>query len=94
MARFIEMDELVTISELMEEDIDPIHINPVDVDEFPKRWAADDTAFKQQPRFISAQLHRGIAGSGTIINYAIWESTEHLKRAVNNVGVQARLSEY
>ena len=58
MARFVEMDELVTISEQMEEDIDPIHINQVDVDEFLKRWAADDTAFKQQPRFISAQLHR------------------------------------
>jgi quinol monooxygenase YgiN len=100
MARFVEMDELVTISEQMEEDIGPVifinkfNVNPVDVDEFLKRWAADATAFKQQPGFISAQLHRGIAGSGTFINYAVWESTTHLKRAVNNVGVQARLSEY
>ena len=94
------MDELVTISKQMEEDIGPVifinkfNVNPVDVDEFLKRWAADATAFKQQPGFISAQLHRGIAGSGSFINYAVWESTAHLKRAVNNVDVQARLSEY
>ena len=100
MARFVEMDELVTISKQMEGDIGPVifinkfNVNPVDVDEFPKRWATDATAFKQQPGFISAQLHRGIAGSGSFINYAVWESTTHLKRAVNNVGVQARLSEY
>ncbi|MFY9566407.1 MAG: antibiotic biosynthesis monooxygenase family protein [Nitrososphaeraceae archaeon] len=100
MARFVEMDELVTISKQMEEDIGPVifinkfNVNPVDVDEFLKRWAAEATVFKQQPGFISAQLHRGIAGSGTFINYAVWESTAHLKRAVNNVDVQARLSEY
>jgi hypothetical protein len=64
MARFVEMDELVTISEQMEEDIGPVifvnkfNVNPVDVDEFLKRWAADATVFKQQPGFISAQLHR------------------------------------
>jgi hypothetical protein len=92
MAWFVEMDELVTISKQMEEDIGPVifinkfNVNPVDVDEFLKRWAADAIAFKQQGR--------GIAGSGTFINYAVWESTTHLKRAVNNVGVQARLSEY
>ena len=55
MARFVEMDELVTISKQMEEDIGPVifinkfNVNPVDVDEFLKRWAADATAFKQQP---------------------------------------------
>jgi quinol monooxygenase YgiN len=100
MARFIEMDEQVTISKQMEEDIGPIifinkfNVSPGDVDEFLKRWAADATAFRQQAGFISAQLHRGIAGSSTFINYAVWESTAHLKMAVNNVGLQARLWEY
>jgi heme-degrading monooxygenase HmoA len=37
--------------------------------------------FKQQPGFISAQLHRGIAGSSTFINYVIWESAAHFKQA-------------
>jgi heme-degrading monooxygenase HmoA len=38
---------------------------------------------KQQPGFISAQLHRGIAGSSTFFNYAVYESVEHFKRAFN-----------
>lgn len=49
MAKFVEMDELVTISKQMEEDIGPVifinkfNVNLVDVDEFLKRWAADAT---------------------------------------------------
>jgi heme-degrading monooxygenase HmoA len=100
MVKTIEMDEHVAISKQMEEDTGPIifmnkfSVNPEDVDEFLKRWAADAAVFKKQPGFISAQLHRGIAGSGTFINYAVWESAAHLKKAVSNVDVQARISEY
>jgi hypothetical protein len=50
--------------------------------------------FKKQPVFISAQLHRGIAVSGVLINYAVWESASHFKNAANNAGIQARISEY
>jgi heme-degrading monooxygenase HmoA len=69
-------------------------VNSEDIDEFLKRWAEVASEFKKQPGFISAQLHRSIAGSGTFINYAVWESAAHLKKAVNNVDVQARISEY
>jgi len=99
MVKFVEMDEQLTLSEQMEEDTGPIifinkfSMNSEDVDEFLKRWATDAAVFKKQPGFISAQLHRGIANSGTFINYAIWESTAHLKKAVNSVSV-ARISEY
>ncbi|MGA7601811.1 MAG: hypothetical protein WCE33_01905 [Nitrososphaeraceae archaeon] len=72
------MDELVTISKQMEGDIGPVIFI---------------NKFNVNPVDVD-ELHRGIAGSGTFINYAVWESTAHLKRAVNNVGVQARLSEY
>ena len=100
MVKFVEMDEQVTLSEQMEENTGPIifmnkfNVSSEDVDEFLKRWAADAAVFKKQPGFISAQLHRGIANSGTFINYAIWESAAHLKKAVNSVDVQARISEY
>jgi len=54
-----------------------------------------DAAFmKQQPGFTSAQLHRGIAGSTTFINYAVWESVTAYKNAVNKVDVRSRLSNY
>jgi heme-degrading monooxygenase HmoA len=100
MTKFVEMDEQVTLSKQMEEDTGPIvfmnkfSMKSEDVDEFLKRWAADAAVFKQQPGFISAQLHRGISGSGTFINYAVWESAAHLKEAVNNTDIQARISEY
>jgi quinol monooxygenase YgiN len=100
MAKFVEMDEKIAMSKQMEEDIGPVilinkfNVNPEDVDTFLKVWAGDAAVFKQQPGFISAQLHRGIAGSGTFINYAVWESTANLKKALNNIDIQTRLSEY
>jgi quinol monooxygenase YgiN len=101
MPKFVDTDEKVPLSKQMEEEdtgpivfVNKFTVYPDDVDEFLKRWAADAAEFKKQPGFISAQLHKGIAGSGTFINYAIWESTVHLKKAVSNVDVQARISEY
>jgi len=41
--------------------------------------------FKKKQGFISSQLHRGIGGrSSVFINYAVWESTEHLKDALSD----------
>lgn len=101
MPKFIEMDDRVTLSKQMEEeDTGPVvlmnkfNVNSDEVEEFLKRWAVDAAEFKKQPGFISAQLHRGIAGSGTFINYAIWESTSQFKNAVRIVDVQAKISEY
>jgi heme-degrading monooxygenase HmoA len=100
MAKFIELDDHVKFSSQLEEDVGPIvfvnkfTVNPEDVDEFLKAWEADATYFKSQPGLISAQLHKGIGGSGTFINYAIWESTAQLKKAVNNTDFQTRLSKY
>jgi hypothetical protein len=50
--------------------------------------------FKSQPGFVSAQLHRGIGGSGVFVNYAVWESIMHLKKALNNIDLEATLSDY
>jgi heme-degrading monooxygenase HmoA len=58
----------LTISKQLEENIGHVifinkfGVNPEDVDEFLKRWAADAALFKQQPGYISTQLHRGIPG--------------------------------
>jgi hypothetical protein len=49
----------------LEEDVGPIvfinkfTVNPQDADEFLNAWQADATYFKNQPRLISAQLHKG-----------------------------------
>jgi quinol monooxygenase YgiN len=101
MAKLIEMDERVTIFAQMEEDVGPVilinefSVDPEEFDQFLKGWATEAEKFKEQPGFISTQLHKGIGESSTFINYAVWESTEHFKRAVNKVmDPQDRMSVY
>jgi heme-degrading monooxygenase HmoA len=94
------MDERWPLASQMDEDVRPvIVINrfTVEVDEadqFQKAWATDAAWMKQQPGFISAQLHRGIGGSGVFINYAVWESTEHFRRAFTNPVFRSKLGDY
>ena len=45
--------------------------------------ASTTEMFKQEPEFISAQLHHGIGGSNTFFNYVVWESAKHFKQAFN-----------
>jgi hypothetical protein len=83
MVKIIEMDEDVTLKSQMKEEVSVILLNkftvkPEDVDQFLKLFAATTEMFKQQPGFISAQLHRGIGGSSTFFNYVIWESANIL----------------
>ena len=89
MVKIVEMDENVTLKSQLEEDVGPIivvnkfTVKPEDVDEFLKVFEDTTKMFKQQPGFISAQLHRGIGGSNTFLNYVVWESAEHFKHAFN-----------
>jgi quinol monooxygenase YgiN len=101
MAKLVEMDERVGIFEQMDEDARPVilinkfSVNPEEFDQFLKGWAAEAAKFKEQPGFISTQLHQGIGRSGTFINYAAWESAAHFKKAVSKVmDPQDRLSAY
>ena len=89
MVRIVEMDEDVTLKSQLEEDVGSVvllnkfTVKLEVVDQFLKLFAATTEMFKQQPGFISAQLHRGIGGSSTFFNYVVWESAEHFKRAFN-----------
>jgi heme-degrading monooxygenase HmoA len=89
MVKIVEMDENVTLKSQLEEDVGSVillnefTVKPEDVDWFLKVFTATSEMFKQQPGFISAQLHRGIGGSSTFFNYVVWESAEHFKRAFN-----------
>ena len=68
MVKFDEMDEKVTLAKQLEENVSPVilinkfNVKPEEADQFLKAWADDAAYFKSQPRFISAQLHRGIGG--------------------------------
>jgi heme-degrading monooxygenase HmoA len=99
--KLVEMDEKITLSEQMEEEnvgtvilINKFNVKPEEVDQLLRAWAADAEYFKSQPGFISTQLHRGIAGSSVLVNYAVWESTELYKRAFKNHEFQPNLERY
>ena len=100
MPQLIEMDKNVTLFAQMEEQSGPVILinkltaDPGEVDQLLKAWTADAGFMKQQPGFISTQLHRGIGGSCVFINYAVWESVEDFKRAFSNPEFQSKLKDY
>jgi heme-degrading monooxygenase HmoA len=57
-------------------------------------WAEDATWMKRQPGFISTQLHEGIGGSATFLNYAVWESVAHFRRAFEHPDFKRSLERY
>jgi heme-degrading monooxygenase HmoA len=83
----------------LEEDVNAVillnkfTVNIEDVDQFLKVFIARTQVLKQQPGFISAQLHRGIADSCSFINYAVWESAEHFKRAFNSPELRSSVAD-
>jgi len=92
MAKFVEMDERVKFKDQIEEKmlgsvilINKFNVKPNKVEQFLRDWTEDATNFKQQPGFISTQLHKGIGKSCVFINYAVWESIEHYKKAINKL---------
>ena len=92
MAKFVEMDDRVKFKDQIEEKImgsviliNKFNVKPNKVEQFLKDWAEDAARFKQEPGFISTQLHKGIGKSSVFINYAVWESMEHYKKAVNKI---------
>ena len=104
MAKLIEMDENETLKDQMKNQaagpvvlINKFNVDSDEVEQFLKVWKEDATKFKDQSGFISAQLHKGIGKSTVFVNYAVWESLEHFKNAVDNVigpDFQSQLSKY
>jgi len=95
-----EMDEHTTYREQLQEDGGPVvlinqfSVPPEDADRFLEVWADDAAFMKQQPGFISTQLHRGTAGSSTFMNVAVWESAKALGQAFRSPEFQTRAARY
>lgn len=97
---FSEMDPKVGIADQLEDAGGPVVlINTLvvpaeDADRLLAAWTEDAGFMRRQPGFISTQLHRGIAGSGVFLNYAVWESAGHFKAAFTDPEFRARLADY
>ncbi len=101
MPQLVEMDRHVSLFEQMEEQgvgsvilINTFTVEPEEAEWLQEAWASDTAFMKQQPGFISTQLHRGIGGSSVFFNYAVWESVEHFKRAFSHPEFQSKMGEY
>ena len=100
MPQLVEMDSHVSLFEQMEEQVGSVilintfTVEPEEGEQLLKAWASDAAFMKQQPGFISTQLHRGIGGSSVFFNYAVWESVEHFKRAFSNPEFQSKIKGY
>ena len=69
-------------------------VAPEDVDGLLAAWEHDANWMKKQPGYISTQLHRGIGGSCTFLNYAVWESVGHFRAAFTNPEFRNALAAY
>jgi heme-degrading monooxygenase HmoA len=69
-------------------------LDQADEQAFLQLWQEDARFMKQQPGFISTQLHRAIGESPTYLNYAVWESTAHYRAAFTHPEFRAKLSAY
>ena len=69
-------------------------LTKADEEEFLHAWRDDVLFMKQQPGFISTQLHRAVGESPTYLNYEVWESTAHFRAAFTSPAFRARPSLY
>jgi heme-degrading monooxygenase HmoA len=69
-------------------------LDKADEQAFLQAWQNDATFMKQQPGFISTQLHRAIGESPTYLNSAVWGSTADFRAAFTHPEFLAKLSAY
>ncbi|CAA9275069.1 MAG: FIG00454697: hypothetical protein [uncultured Acidimicrobiales bacterium] len=100
MLKRVEMDQHVTLFDQLSKEVGPVvlvntfHVAPEDADALLDAWSGDAAYLKQKPGFISTQLHRGVAGSATFLNIAVWESVEAFRNAFGDPKFQETFGRY
>ena len=100
MLQRVEMDKNVGLFDQLSENVSPVilvntfHVAVEDADALVAAWTNDAKILQAKPGFVSTQLHRGIAGSTTFLNYAVWESVESFRNAFADPAFQASFAEY
>ncbi len=101
MSSLKELNDAVSLSDQMHsgEDgsvvlVNVFTIDPSEEEELLAAWSHDAAFMKQQPGYISTQLHKAIAGSSVFINYAVWETVESFRDAFMKPEFQKRIGAY
>ena len=101
MPGFRELNDTVSLADQLQSDeagtvvlVNVFTVDAGDEQALIDAWAHDAEFMKAQPGYISTQLHRGIAGSTTFLNYAVWESVASFRNAFSNPEFQERIGAY
>ena len=100
MLQFRPFDATVPIFQQLGAEVSPVilvnlfQVDQVDVPALLKAWEEDANWMKQQPGYISTQLHQAIGGSLVFLNYAVWESVAHFRTAFNHPEFKSALENY
>lgn len=100
-ANLKELDAIVTLADQMKDGgkgpvilMNVFTVAPEDAEALVRAWAHDAAFMKEQPGYISTQMHQGVAGSSTFVNYAVWESVTHFRAAFTNPEFASRIAQY
>ena len=100
MVKYRDLDERHPFKEQLQYEASPVvflnifTIDPDEATKFERAWAEDAAYFKTQIGCITGQLHRGVGGKNMYINYAVWESVDHFRKATSNPQFKAHLEAY
>ena len=94
------LDSSVPIYQQLEAEASPVilvnlfQVDHADAPALLRAWEADANWMKQQPGYISTQLHQAVGGSAMFLNYAVWESIGHFRAAFNHPAFKSALAHY
>ncbi len=94
------LDTQVPIFQQLSAEVSPVvlvnifQVDEADKDALLKAWENDANWMKQQPGYISTQLHQAIGGSNVFFNYAVWESVAHFRAAFEHPDFKSALQQY
>jgi len=98
--KIVNLDDRVTFKQQLEQNLGPVVllstflVPPDQVDSFLAGFRKQFAIMRKQPGLISAQLHRGIAGSSLFMNYIVWESVSAFRGGYELPEFQAQLKQY
>lgn len=100
MLQLTPLDPVVSIFQQLGAEVSPVilvnifRVAEAEIPALVAAWEADANWMKQQPGYISTQLHQGIAGSTVFMNYAVWESVAQFRSAFSHPDFQSALARY
>jgi len=94
------LDPACPIDKQLQSNADPVvlvnlfTVAGADIPALMSAWEKDANWMKQQPGFLSTQLHRAIGGSHMFMNYAVWESVDSFRVAFTHPDFVSALAAY